>query len=42
MVLVAGSLYLIGETMERLGLSPTTETGERALNEWTAPGRAVP
>lgn len=33
-VLVAGSLYLIGETMELLGLDAAA--GERALNEWQA------
>ena len=31
-VVVAGSLYLIGEAMERLGLGAAT--GERELNEW--------
>ena len=31
-LLIAGSLYLIGEAMERLGLD--TEAGERGLNEW--------
>jgi dihydrofolate synthase/folylpolyglutamate synthase len=33
-VVVAGSLYFIGETMERLGLSPAAHGDERALNEW--------
>jgi dihydrofolate synthase/folylpolyglutamate synthase len=42
LVLVAGSLYLIGEAMERLGLCPVTETDERALNEWTARVRGAP
>lgn len=32
-VVIAGSLYLIGEAMELLGLSQAA-TGERALNEW--------
>lgn len=31
-VLIAGSLYLIGEAMERLGLE--AKAGERGLNEW--------
>jgi len=34
-VVVTGSLYLVGEAMELLGLSPTAPS-ERALNEWTA------
>jgi len=38
LVLIAGSLYLLGEVMERLGLSPAPTGDERALNEWT--GRA--
>ncbi len=33
-VVVTGSLYLIGEALELLQLSPTL--GERALNEWSA------
>jgi dihydrofolate synthase / folylpolyglutamate synthase len=36
-ILVTGSLYLVGEAMELLGLS--TVASERALNEWTAPQR---
>ena len=35
-VVVAGSLYLIGEAMELLKLSPTRTNGERGLNEWGA------
>jgi len=35
LVLITGSLYLVGEALERLGLSPTAES-ERALNEWNA------
>ena len=35
-VLVAGSLYLVGETLENLGLSSMPASGERSLNEWTA------
>jgi dihydrofolate synthase/folylpolyglutamate synthase len=31
---VAGSLYLIGEAMELLHLSPAKATNERVLNEW--------
>jgi dihydrofolate synthase/folylpolyglutamate synthase len=34
-VVVTGSLYLVGEALERLGLSPTSG-GERLLNEWGA------
>jgi len=35
-IVVTGSLYLVGEALERLGLSPAGG-GERGLNEWTAP-----
>ncbi len=34
-VTIAGSLYLIGEAMELLHLSPAKTRQERALNEWT-------
>jgi dihydrofolate synthase/folylpolyglutamate synthase len=34
LVLVAGSLYLVGEVMEQLGLSPAPRADERGLNEW--------
>jgi len=34
-VLITGSLYLVGEAMELLGLSPATLRSERGLNEWT-------
>jgi dihydrofolate synthase/folylpolyglutamate synthase len=33
LVVITGSLYLVGEAMELLGLG--SATGERALNEWT-------
>jgi dihydrofolate synthase/folylpolyglutamate synthase len=33
-VVVTGSLYLVGEALELLGLSPAN-TGERGLNEWS-------
>jgi len=33
-VVVTGSIYLVGEAMELLGLCPETGSGERALNEW--------
>jgi len=33
-VVITGSLYLVGEALERLGLSPAAG-GERGLNEWT-------
>jgi dihydrofolate synthase/folylpolyglutamate synthase len=32
--LVTGSLYLIGEAMEKLGISAVPTENERALNEW--------
>jgi len=35
-IVVTGSLYLVGEALERLGWSPAG-AGERGLNEWTAP-----
>ncbi|HEY4416470.1 MAG TPA: folylpolyglutamate synthase/dihydrofolate synthase family protein [Verrucomicrobiae bacterium] len=35
LIVIAGSLYLIGEALEVLGLSPAS-AGERGLNEWTA------
>ena len=45
-VTIGGSLYLIGEAMELLQLSPAKANNERRLNEWgdaTEPGRpAVP
>ena len=34
-IAITGSLYLIGEALELLGLSPAN-TGERRLNEWSA------
>jgi hypothetical protein len=33
-VTIAGSLYLIGEAMELLELSPIKTNNERGLNEW--------
>lgn len=35
-VLIAGSLYLIGEAMELLRLTETPISDEKSLNEWTA------
>ena len=35
-VVITGSLYLVGEALEQLGLSPAGG-GERGLNEWVAP-----
>jgi hypothetical protein len=32
---IAGSLYLIGEAIELLGLSPGNPDDERKLNEWS-------
>jgi len=37
-VVIAGSLYLVGEALELLGLSPAAES-ERGLNEWSAAAR---
>ena len=34
-VVISGSLYLVGEALELLGLSPAVES-ERGLNEWSA------
>jgi hypothetical protein len=34
-VVVTGSLYLVGEALERLGFSPGG-ADERGLNEWSA------
>lgn len=36
-VVVTGSLYFIGEALERLGLSAAPIGEERALNEWSPP-----
>jgi dihydrofolate synthase / folylpolyglutamate synthase len=36
LVIITGSLYLVGEAMERLRLSPTPVADERGLNEWSA------
>ena len=35
-IVITGSLYLVGEALERLGLSPV-DGSERGLNEWLAP-----
>jgi dihydrofolate synthase/folylpolyglutamate synthase len=44
LVLVAGSLYLIGEALEALGSHALPGGGERGLNEWggAAPGAGQP
>jgi dihydrofolate synthase / folylpolyglutamate synthase len=34
LVVIAGSLYLVGEALELLGLSPVGNAHERGLNEW--------
>jgi dihydrofolate synthase/folylpolyglutamate synthase len=39
-VVVAGSLYLIGEAMEQLRLAATPAGDEKGLNEWRAAGTA--
>lgn len=41
-VVIAGSLYLIGEAMELLKLSTAKATDERGLNEWSALRSASP
>ena len=33
--LITGSLYLVGEALELLGVSATPPCAERGLNEWT-------
>jgi len=40
-IIVTGSLYLVGEALELLGLSPAT-ADERALNEWSACSQPLP
>jgi len=37
-IVITGSLYLVGEALELLGLSPAAES-ERGLNEWVAPAQ---
>jgi dihydrofolate synthase/folylpolyglutamate synthase len=39
-VVVAGSLYLVGEAMELLNLSPAKCADERGLNEWSVGNKA--
>jgi len=39
-VVVAGSLYLIGEAMELLHVAASPRADEKALNEWTEPSPA--
>ncbi|MBI2927854.1 MAG: bifunctional folylpolyglutamate synthase/dihydrofolate synthase [Verrucomicrobia bacterium] len=34
-VVITGSLYLVGEALEQLGLAPSGATSERGLNEWS-------
>jgi len=36
LIVITGSLYLVGEALERLGFSPV-DIGERVLNEWSQP-----
>ncbi len=42
LVIICGSLYLIGEAMELLGLNGGSPSGERGLNEWSAGQGGVP
>jgi dihydrofolate synthase/folylpolyglutamate synthase len=37
LALVTGSLYLVGEALERLHLTAVPRADERGLNEWTSP-----
>lgn len=39
--LITGSLYLVGEAMQRLGVLPSPARGEEGLNDWL-PGPPVP
>jgi folylpolyglutamate synthase/dihydropteroate synthase len=41
-VTIAGSLYLIGEAMELLHLSPAKADNERRLNEWGGATETAP
>ncbi len=41
-VLITGSLYLIGEAVTLLGLESSAGDGERTLNEWSPPGTLPP
>jgi dihydrofolate synthase/folylpolyglutamate synthase len=36
-VVIAGSLYLVGEALEYLGAAPVDAASERDLNDWTQP-----
>lgn len=38
LVVIAGSLYLVGEVLELLGLAATGSASERGLNEWGGTG----
>ena len=40
-VVIAGSLYLVGEAMEQLGLSPVPSADEKVLNNWQHASRKV-
>jgi len=41
LVVIAGSLYLVGEALELLDLSPAGSASERGLNEWGGTGKPV-
>jgi dihydrofolate synthase/folylpolyglutamate synthase len=41
LVLVTGSLYLVGEALEAFGVSPALSGPEYALNDWAAPSPAA-
>jgi dihydrofolate synthase / folylpolyglutamate synthase len=42
LVVITGSLYLVGEAMERLGICPTPSVQERTLNEWSGSSTTAP
>jgi folylpolyglutamate synthase/dihydropteroate synthase len=38
-IVIAGSLYLVGEAMELLHIAGTSQTDEKGLNDWSAARR---
>ena len=42
LVVIAGSLYLVGEALELFGLSPEGSADERSLNEWSGSATKTP
>lgn len=41
LLLITGSIYLVGEAMEWLHLSPVPAADEKGLNEWTTAAPSV-